>query len=119
MFGRAQIARDQLEEELSRTAFEMDVLYQKRLMAEGYKDRGEAYSEEDLERMSREAVVSDELLHAYITLSVAPLEVFGVGDRVAEERTRYAMMGALLVAADAASGAAKPEAKPSSAEASA
>jgi hypothetical protein len=30
------------------------------------------------------------------------LEVFGVGDRVAEERTRYVMMGALMVAVDAA-----------------
>jgi hypothetical protein len=49
------------------------------------------------------------LLDAYNTLSVAPLEVFGVGDRVAEERTRYVMMGALMVAIDAAVGKGEPE----------
>jgi hypothetical protein len=35
MCGRAQIARDQLVEELSRTAFEIDVVEQKRLIAAG------------------------------------------------------------------------------------
>jgi hypothetical protein len=117
MFGRAQLAYDQLEEELSRTVFTMDVVSLERIIAHGQRERGEQTSPEELRRMSREHVVADELLAAYITLSHAPLEVFGVGDRPAEERTRYAMMGALLVAVDAANEAAEPrlEAKPASA----
>ena len=51
---------------------------------------------------------SDVLLDAYTTLSVAPLEVFGVGDRAAEERTRYLMMSALMVAVDAANAKLEP-----------
>jgi hypothetical protein len=107
MFGRAQLAHDQLEEELSRTAFEMDALYDKTLATQGYKDRGVAYSEEELRSSCRHSAAADQLLAAYLTLSHAPLEVFSVGDRPAEERTRYAMMGALLVATDAASEAAE------------
>jgi hypothetical protein len=58
----------------------------------------------ELYRESRESTLSDVLLDAYTTLDCAPLEVFGVGDRAAEERTRYLMMGALMVAIDAAVG---------------
>jgi hypothetical protein len=36
----------------------------------------------DLDRESQDGALSDVLLDAYNTLSVAPLEVFGVGDRV-------------------------------------
>jgi hypothetical protein len=36
----------------------------------------------DLDRESQYGALSDVLLDAYNTLSVAPLEVFGVGDRV-------------------------------------
>jgi hypothetical protein len=74
MFGRAQIAHDQLEEELSRTVFTMDVVSGERIIAQGQRERGEASeaSEEELRRMSRENVVADELLAAYITLSHAP-----------------------------------------------
>jgi hypothetical protein len=107
MFGRAQIAHDQLEEELSRTVFAMEALCQKRLIAHGREARlaeGEDLRDFDLERESRESTLSDVLLDAYTTLSAAPLEVFGVGDRAAEERTRYLMMGALMVAIDAAIG---------------
>jgi|SRR5215208_4030804 hypothetical protein len=110
MFGRAQIARGQLAEELSRTIFSMEAAYQKRLIAHGRANR-EARGEEvpaiDLDREARESTISDVLLDTYTTLDVAPLEVFGGGDRVAEERTRYLMMGALMVAVDAAVG--KPE----------
>jgi hypothetical protein len=121
MFSRATIACDQLAEELARTAFEMDVIYQKRLIAAGRESRSgrtgaplEVLSDEELYRESRDSTLSDVLLDAYTTLAVAPLEVFGVGDRVAEERTRYVMMGALMVAVDAAVGKlpetqAKPE----------
>jgi hypothetical protein len=101
------IARDQLAEELSRTVFEMDVIYNKRLLAEGRelrKARGREVQDLDLDRESREGTLSDVLLDAYTTLDCAPLEVFGVGDRAAEERTRYLMMGALMVAVDAAIG---------------
>jgi hypothetical protein len=107
MFSRATIARDQLAEELSRTVFEMDVIYNKRLIVEGrelLKARGKEVPDLDLDRESRDSTLSDVLLDAYTTLDCAPLEVFGGGDRVAEERTRYLMMGALMVAVDAAVG---------------
>jgi hypothetical protein len=107
MFGRATIAHDQLEEELSRTVFAMDVIYNKRLIFHGRSNRearGEELEDLDLDRESRDSTLSDVLLDAYTTLSVAPLDVFGVGDRTAEERTRYLMMGALMVAIDAAIG---------------
>jgi hypothetical protein len=107
MWNRAVIARDQLAEELSRTVFEMDVIYNKRLLAEGRelrKARGREVQDLDLDRESREGTLTDVLLDAYTTLDCAPLEVFGVGDRAAEERTRYLMMGALMVAVDAAIG---------------
>jgi hypothetical protein len=113
MFSRATIARDQLAEELSRTVFQMDVIYNKRLITEGRELRAQRTgtpfepseaTDEDLDRESRESTLSDVLLDAYTTLDCAPLEVFGVGDRAAEERTRYLMMGALMVAVDAAIG---------------
>jgi hypothetical protein len=107
MFSRATIARDQLAEELSRTVFQMDVLYNKRLITEGRElreARGKEVPDLDLDRESRDSTLSDVLLDAYTTLDCAPLEVFGVGDRAAEERTRYLMMGALMVAIDAAIG---------------
>jgi hypothetical protein len=119
MCGRAQIARDQLVEELSRTAFEIDVVEQKRLIAAGREWRSEREaaaplevveaSPEELYRESRDSTLSDVQLDAYTTLSVAPLDVFGVGARVAEERTRYVMVGALMVAVDAAIGKQEPE----------
>jgi hypothetical protein len=110
MFDRATIAHDQLEEELSRTVFEIDVVYQKRIIAQGRKHlRGEVVAGEDLTRESRDSTLSNVLLDAYLMLSVAPLEVFGVGNRVAEERTRYLMMGALMVAMDAANAKHEPE----------
>jgi hypothetical protein len=111
MWNRATIARDQLAEELARTAFEMDVLYNKRLIVAGRESRSgrtgtplEPTSDEDLYRESRDSTLSDVLLDAYTTLDAAPLEVFGVGDRAAEERTRYVMMGALMAAVDATLG---------------
>ena len=57
-------------------------------------------SEEGEARELRESLISDALLDAYCTLAAAPLEFFGMGDRVAEERTRYSLMGALLAAMD-------------------
>jgi hypothetical protein len=113
MCNRAVIGRDQLAEELSRTVFEMDVSYNKRLIDAGREQRAARKgtplepadaSPVELYRESRESTLSDVLLDAYTTLDCAPLEVFGVGDRAAEERTRYLMMGALMVAIDAAVG---------------
>jgi hypothetical protein len=112
MFSRATIARDQLAEELSRTVFAMDVVYNKRLIAEARElreVRNLPAADLDLDRESRDSTLSDVLLDAYTTLDVAPLEVFGVGDRAAEERTRYLMMGALMVAIDAAVGGSQQE----------
>jgi hypothetical protein len=77
-------------------------------------ERGEACSGEELRRISRENLVADELLAAYITLAHIPLEVLAVGERPAEERRRYAMMGTLMVASEAIGGTGEPaEAGPS------
>jgi hypothetical protein len=74
----------------------MEVVYNKKLIAHGRANRearGEEVKDVDFDRESRDGALSDMLLDAYNTLAVAPLEVFGVGDCVAEERTRYLMMG--------------------------
>jgi hypothetical protein len=111
MWNRATIARDQLAEELARTAFEMDVLYNKRLIVAGRESRSgrtgtplEPTSDEDRYRESRDSTLSDVLLDAYTTIDAAPLEVFGVGDRASSPLPRYVMMGALMAAVDATLG---------------
>jgi hypothetical protein len=103
MFAQAEYTRDKFEEELCRVCFEMDLVEHKRLIARGKKERGEELSEDELDSFARGELISDTLLDAYMTLSYAPLEIFGQGDRVAEERTRYSIMGALLEAMDAVS----------------
>jgi hypothetical protein len=102
MFAHATYTADKLEEELSRVIFEMEVLDRRRL-DEQLKEEHPDF-EKPTEQERRVGVISDTLLAAYCTLSVAPLEVFGVGERVAEERTRYEMMGALLAAQDTLAG---------------
>ena len=88
----AEYTRDQLEEELSRTAFRMEVLKRGR-------DLREARPVEDPGGTAHAAVLSDSLLSAYCALRDAPEEAFSVE---APERDRYALMGALMAAMDAA-----------------
>lgn len=87
--ARAEYTRDQIEEELSRVCFEMEV---RSLL----RDAAEA-SEEVVGR----AALPDTLLEAYCVLRDAPEEVVG------EKRRRYAIMGALMVAQDATSSEAE------------
>jgi hypothetical protein len=95
MFGRAQVACDQLEEELSRVVFEREALATARIIAEGHRGRG-AQGSPDLSRSEGRAMaLTERLMDAYQTLAAAPVEVFGTNGRPAEEPTRYAMMGAL------------------------
>ena len=54
---------------------------------------------EDLDRTAQASVLSDSLLSAYCALRDAPEEAFSVE---APERDRYALMGALMAAMDAA-----------------
>lgn len=92
----AETTRDEIEEELSRTAYRMDVLRHRRELSEG----GHVFSsDEDLEGLARAAVVSDSLLAVYCILRELSDEEFG-GETPTRER--YAHMGALLVALDAA-----------------
>jgi hypothetical protein len=85
---RAEYTRDQLEEELAKTALEMGVLAKRR-------DMKDAPPVEDLEGTARAAVLSDSFLSAYCILRDAPTEAFG-GEL--PERERYALMGALMAA---------------------
>ncbi len=88
----AETTRDEVEEELSRTAHRMEVLRRRREMGEGGRD-------EAPEGLAPAAVLSDALLAVYCVLRELPGEEFG-GEM--PERGRYAQMGALLVAVDAA-----------------
>jgi hypothetical protein len=92
MTAKAEYTRDKLEEELSRTAFRMEVLRKGRVLRE-------ARPAEDPDGTARAAVLSDSLLAAYCALRDAPEEAFTVE---APERERYAIMGAMMEAMDAA-----------------
>jgi len=88
----AEYTRDQLEEELSRTAFQMEVLRTRR------EWRG-ARGVENLDEAARASMLSDALLTVYCVLRDVPDEAFG-GE--VPERARYAHMGALMAAQEAA-----------------
>src|SRR5919202_2079260 len=87
----AEYTRDQLEEELSRTAFRMEVLRRK---GEMHEARGVG----DLDGAARAGVLSDSLLSAYCVMRDVPGEAFGDWPG----RERYAIMGALMAGMDAA-----------------
>jgi len=80
----AEYTRDQLEEELSRTAFRMEVLKRGREMRD-------APPVEDPDGTARASMLSDALLTVYCVLRDVPNEAFG-GET--PERERYAHMGA-------------------------
>lgn len=88
----AEYTRDKLEEELSRTAFRMEVLSRR-------GELREASPVEDLDGTARAGVLSDSLLRVYCLLRDVPAETFG-GD--SPEQERYALMGALMVGQEAA-----------------
>lgn len=96
----AEKTRDQLEEELSRVVYQMEVVERKRLHSAPARAH---IDEEDLpdDEEFRAGVLSDQLLAAYVVLREAPEELFGVTEGGANSRTCYAIMGALLVAMDA------------------
>jgi hypothetical protein len=89
--SEAEYTRDQLEEELSRTAYRMHVLDRRSQMRE-------ARDVEDLDGAARASALSDALLRVYCVLRDVPDEAFG-GEL--PERERYAHMGALMVAQEA------------------
>ena len=90
----AETTLDQAHEELSRVVHAMDFETRKR----EYRDRGS----EGLEEVARYALLSDTLLQAYCVLASVPVGVLGTDETEASERTRFALMGSLLVAQDAA-----------------
>ena len=89
----AEYTRDQLEEELSKTAFRMEALRQRRVLREA---RGHV---KDLDGTVRASVLSDSLLRVYCLLRDVPAETFG-GDSPGMER--YALMGAMMVGQEVA-----------------
>ena len=91
----AEHTRDRLEEELARAAHRMEVDRRKREM-------GEAGQEAE-DHVAAAVTLSDALLAAYCVLRDVPQEEFG-GEM--PERERYALMGALMVAQDAANAEA-------------
>jgi hypothetical protein len=93
LLSTAESTRDQLEEELSRTALRMDILRRRR-------ELGEARSYEDLDGAARACTLSDALLTAYCIMRDVPAEAFNADG---PDRERYGLMGALLAAQEAAS----------------
>jgi hypothetical protein len=108
MFHQAEYTRDKIEEELSRVCFEMAV------ESEASRERAASsrdYTDEDLWAIARPAALSETLLRTYCTLRELDSDLlFGDGS----PRARCEVMGALMVALDAANAemerldAAKP-----------
>lgn len=86
MTARAEYMRDHIQEELSRVCFEMEVGARRTQYGEGHEEE------------AQHAAVADTLLTAYCILRDAPDSYFGSG----VPRARYEVMGALMVAMDAA-----------------
>src|SRR5215211_928534 len=89
----AEYTRDALEEQLSRTAFQMEVLRSQR----EWREAREAV--ENVDEAARAAVLSDALLTVYCILRDVPDGAFG-GESPGRER--YTHMGALMAAQEAA-----------------
>jgi hypothetical protein len=107
MFHQAEYTRDKIEEELSRVCFERAV------ESEASRERAASsrdYTDEDLWAIARPAALSETLLRTYCTLRELDSDLFGDGS----PRARCEVMGALMVALDAANAemerldAAKP-----------
>ena len=91
----AEATHDQLEEELARVVWEMGLERRKR----EYRDAGRDVPEE----VAHYGLLSDELLACYCVLASAPEDIFGIAEGdYSNEMKRYSMMGALLVAQEAA-----------------
>jgi hypothetical protein len=95
----AELTRDQIEEQLSRTAYQMELLRHRREWGEAGREAGEAGREAGEEGAAEAAMLSDALLTVYCILRKVPDEAFP-GE--IPQRQRYAHMGALLVAQEAA-----------------
>jgi hypothetical protein len=109
MFHQAEYTHDKLEEELSRVCFEMAVENEARC-EKAASSAAREYTDEELRAVARSAALSETLLGTYCTLRELESDLFGDGS----PRARYEVMGALMVAMDAANAeterldAAKP-----------
>jgi hypothetical protein len=97
MFHQAEYTRDNIEEELSRVCFEMAVENEAR-REKAASSAAREYTEEELRAVARPAALAETLLMTYCTLRDFESSLFGDGSPIA----RYEVMGALMVAMDAA-----------------
>jgi hypothetical protein len=97
MFHQAEYTRDNIKEELSRVCFEMAVENQAR-REKAASSAAREYTEEELRAVARPAALAETLLMTYCTLRDFESSLFGDGSPIA----RYEVMGALMVAMDAA-----------------
>jgi hypothetical protein len=93
LYSEAEHARDNIEEELSRVCFEMEVAERTRIYCEDPMG-----PDKDV-RLMQPYVVSDGLIEAYVILRDAPENLLPPARR---GWGRYELMGALMVAHDAA-----------------
>lgn len=94
MATRAEMIHDELQEELARVGYEMENLARRREYKEMDRDVPECVISGSL--------LSDTLLEAYCVLATALEAVISSGGSEACARARYKLLGALLVAQDAA-----------------
>ena len=98
LIALAESTHDALEEELARVAYQMEFERRKR----EYRDAGRDVPE----GVVGSALLSDLLLAAYCVLVSAPESIFGIAEGdYSNDMKRYPMMGALLVAQEAAEAA--------------
>jgi hypothetical protein len=86
LHARAQYTHDALKEELARVCFQLEVEDRRRANGEEHEDKAEP------------SALSDALTEAFLILDRPPANLFSDD----APRARYALMGALMVAQDAA-----------------
>ncbi len=102
MYERAETIHDELEEELARVAWAMELSSERRREEAFNEKKPEERRVEDSAGVARAVALSSSLLEAYNILAGIPQEHLGLGGSEASDRTRYRLMGALLAANDAA-----------------
>ncbi len=102
MWERAETIHDELEEELSRVAWEMEIASARRREEVFNEGRPEERKVGDPEAVARASHLSESLMEAYSILAGIPQEHLALCGSEASPRTRHRLMGALLAAREAA-----------------
>lgn len=102
MWEHAETVYDEIQEELLRVVWEIEISREKRREEVFSEEREERLRSKNPEAVARASALSDSLIEAYNILSSVPQHLLGLGGDESSERTRYKLVGALLAAQEAA-----------------